>query len=131
MSFYYVRWCQCQVMLELDLVEAIVKGDFQQVVRLLGQKTDTDPIRVRSFLTLTLINNFLNNFFKFFLPSFFFRLVFFCMYTSTTCPNFVFLLALCYITHWNKKKKVRVHMAHHQNWTGLLAREIFKITNFL
>lgn len=33
-------------MLEVDFLEAIVKGDSQRVVRLLGQITDTGPIKV-------------------------------------------------------------------------------------
>lgn len=40
-------------MLEEDFLKAIVNGDSQRVVRLLGQITDTGPLKV-SFHTLTL-----------------------------------------------------------------------------
>lgn len=42
-------------MLEEDFFEAIVKGDSQRVVRLLGQITDTGPIKVTSFSYIYII----------------------------------------------------------------------------
>ena len=52
-------------MLEEDFLKAIVKGDSQRVVRLLGQITNTGPLKV-SFRAAFLLYNFLFPF----LPSF-------------------------------------------------------------